>query len=89
MQYLKFFVLEKKPIFIFLIETLYILNKIDEIKEKLGYDSFLSVDCIGGGLVLLWKDVDSVIPLNICSRCIDVEVSISQIGSWRLTGFYG
>lgn len=90
-SFLKEIVREKRPSFIFLIETLCYRNKIEEIKNLLGYDDFVSVDCVGhsGGLALLWRAIDSVHVLFQSARCIDVEVDLDSVGSWRLTGFYG
>lgn len=41
-----------------------------------------------GGLALIWKMISFVGLLNVCSRCIDVEVMVDHFGFWRLTGFY-
>ncbi|KAG8640094.1 hypothetical protein MANES_13G023901v8 [Manihot esculenta] len=82
---------DRRPTFIFLIETFCLSSKISKIKTCLDYDDFVAVDCIGynGGLALLWRSVSHISVLNLFSHCIDVEISIDGIGSWRLTGFYG
>lgn len=90
-QYLRCIVEEKRPTFLFLIETLCDLNKINQIKVLLGYDDCLVVDCIGhsGGLALMWKSTATVNHIYSSNHCIDVAVTISDISAWRLTGFYG
>lgn len=83
--------MERRPNFIFLIETLCLSLKIEEIKNILHYDGFFAVDCHGrsGGLALLWKGVDAIHLLGSSPRYIDAEVRIFGLDPWRLTGFYG
>ncbi|XP_037491756.1 uncharacterized protein LOC119369500 [Jatropha curcas] len=79
---------DKKPNFIFLIETLCASNKIAEIQSLLDYDGFVNVDCVGhsgglafghsGGLALLWKGVSSINLISSSSRYIDVEVELPR-----------
>lgn len=41
------------------------------------------------GLALLWKSVNSVAACSSSFWHIDVETDISELGLWRLIGFYG
>ncbi|KAF2297134.1 hypothetical protein GH714_017871 [Hevea brasiliensis] len=82
---------EKRPHFIFLVETISSSLKIDEIKNNLGYDGCVAVDNVGhrGGLALLWKSVQTVSLLSSSFWHIDVLVEVAMLGEWRITGFYG
>ena len=81
----------KKPTFIFLIETLCSRNKLERIKIQLSYDGLFFVDRVGqsGGLALLWKATSNVNLLQFATNFIDVEVEVPDLGKWRLTGYYG
>ena len=81
----------KKPRIIFLIETLSKLDKIERIKNQLGYEGSHVVECEGhsGGLALLWKCMNYVKILGFSSNFIDSEVCLNDLGTWRFTGFYG
>lgn len=48
---------EKRPHFIFLVETISSVLQLDEIKVLLGYDGVFAVSNVGrsGGLAFLWK----------------------------------
>lgn len=78
---------EKRPCFLFLIETRYSLSHIVEVKDFLGYDGCVNVDSMGhsGGLVLLWKDVISTSLLSSSLSHIDIAVDFPVLGRWRLT----
>jgi len=56
---LKYLVQTYKPEGIFLSKTMEALNKIEELKYLLSFDSFFIVDRfgIGGGLTFLWKKI--------------------------------
>ena len=49
------------------------------------------VECDGhsGGLALLCKKEVTISVLGSSSNFINVQVTIEQLGTWRLTGFYG
>lgn len=81
----------RKPVFVFLSETLSFSNKIDEIRVKFGFSSSFAVDRVGrgGGLAILWKPCVKCSVLESSSNFIDVCISDSGVHSWRLTCFYG
>lgn len=78
MQNLKFIISEKRPLFLFLIKTLYSISKINEIEVLLYSDDFIFVDFVecSGGLVQLWWVVSIVTTFSISLQCIDVEVMV-------------
>ena len=82
---------ERRPFFIFLCETLSKREKVEWVREKLGYVGLHVVECDGhsGGLALLCKKEDTVSVLGSSSNFINVQVTIEQLGTWRFTGFYG
>lgn len=88
---LKYLVRTYKPEGIFLSETMTALNKIEDLKYILSFDSCFMVDRIGrgGGLAFLWKKSANCKITNYSQNHIDVEVEDKLHGNWRLTGFYG
>lgn len=82
---------EKRPHFIFLVETISSVLQLDEIKVLLGYDGVFAVSNVGrsGGLAFLWKSAQTVSLLSSSFWHIDVLVEVALIGEWRITGFYG
>ncbi|KAF4398922.1 hypothetical protein G4B88_023516 [Cannabis sativa] len=50
-----------------------------------------AVDVCGrsGGVALLWRNKEDVKVLNYATNFVDVEVRPTDVGEWRLTGFYG
>lgn len=82
----------KKPNLVFLIETLMGNNKLQPIKNKLGYDSMFVVENVGrsGGLALLWKNESEVDIRGFSKHHIDAEIRLdADDNKWRFTGFYG
>ena len=81
----------KKPTFIFHMETLCSRNKLERIKIQLGYDGLFVVDRVGrsGGLVLFWKATSNVNLLQFGTNFMDAKVEVPVLGKWRLTGYYG
>lgn len=59
----------------------------ERVSARLGYQGLLVVH--SGGLALLWKETDRVNLISLSQHHIDVEVSVSGMPTWRLTGFYG
>ncbi|KAK6141980.1 hypothetical protein DH2020_020745 [Rehmannia glutinosa] len=88
---LKNLVKARRPHFIFLIETLVITTRINEIKSELGYVGCFSVDCVGrsGGLDLLWVNSITVSVLNYSRFHINVSIVDEFDFNWRCTCFYG
>ncbi|CAJ2669983.1 unnamed protein product [Trifolium pratense] len=87
----KFLLRYYKPDIIFLCETLVHKNKIDELRYLLGFENCFAVDREGqgGGLALLWRSSIQCNITNFSSNHINVEITDTQRGMWRLTGFYG
>jgi hypothetical protein len=75
----------------FLCETLVHVNKITEIRTKLGFDAAFAVDRMGrsGGLALLWRNHINCRVINYSHNFINVEVTSDKWSAWRFTGFYG
>lgn len=90
-HFLKDLVSSKKPLFVFLSETLCISQKIGSICSLLGFDDFFVVDAQGhsGGLAFFWKVSAEGKVLSHSQNHIDLEVSIQNLPRFRLTGFYG
>ena len=81
---------EKKPHFLFLMETKSVKNKMEAIRIKLGFTCLFVVDPVGrsGRLAFLWNDGSGVSIKNLSRRHIHVEV-LYMAGTWLLTDFYG
>ena len=90
-QALKGLVMDLKPNFIFLMETLLIRPKLEYLQKQRGYEGMFVIDCRGrsGGLALLWKERGWVKLLKYSRNFIDVQVTNQSWATWRLTGFYG
>lgn len=84
-------ILPNKPDVIFLSETNFYSNKIDEIKVCFGYDACLFVDHLGlGGRLMLWNNCYSIsiIGFSLFIYFFDMDVFIDDSTMWHLTGFY-
>jgi hypothetical protein len=83
---------EKKPSFLFLIETISRKSRMEWIRVKLGFVGMFVVEPVGrsGGLALLWKEENELEIQNYSRRHINAMVTRAEEGtSWKLTGFYG
>ncbi|XP_060961018.1 uncharacterized protein LOC133031516 [Cannabis sativa] len=90
-QFIKDIVIQKKPIVLFLCETLAKKEAIEKLRLSIGFEGAFSVDAQGksGGVALLWRDAEEVQLLQFGSNYIDVSVQNRDHGEWRLTGLYG
>ncbi|XP_031099874.1 uncharacterized protein LOC116004082 [Ipomoea triloba] len=81
----------KKPDFIFLMETKVGRIHAECVRIKLGFEGLFYVDNVGlsGGLALFWRTNNTAKLLSFSKNHIDVEVSLTGYGVWRMTGFYG
>ena len=72
-------------------ETLSTFERVDRIRNQLGYVGIHMVECNrhSGGLALLWKDSISIFILGTTTNFIDAQITGMHIGTWRFTGFYG
>lgn len=61
-QFLKDIVYHKKPMIVFLCETLCSKDLIEDMARHIHFEGCFVVDAVGrgGGLALLWKSVDDV-----------------------------
>ena len=67
------------------------VNKLEELKRKLGYECCFAVGKEGcsGGLGVFWKDSIHCSIISFSKHHIDLEVRDILKGVWHLTGFYG
>jgi len=79
------------PNLLFLSETLAHRNKIEELHYCLGYDSCFPVDRTGRGegLALFWKNSLNCQLVDFSNNHITVEILDTDLGTWRMTGYYG
>ncbi|KAM6600853.1 hypothetical protein CsatA_020462 [Cannabis sativa] len=63
----------------------------ERVRAKLKFEGMFAVDVCGrsGGVALLWRHKEDVKVLNYATNFVDVEVRSTDVGEWRLTGFYG
>ncbi|XP_060965403.1 uncharacterized protein LOC133034352 [Cannabis sativa] len=90
-QFLYDTVAHRKPDYIFLCETLCRKDVLERVRAKLKFEGMFAVDACGrsGGVALLWRHKEDVKVLNYATNFVDVEVRPTDVGEWRLTGFYG
>ncbi|KAJ9170090.1 hypothetical protein P3X46_018224 [Hevea brasiliensis] len=90
-QALKDLMSDKKPNFVFLMETKIKQDKVLCVKQALGFKGSFMVDPSGlrGGLALFWKENHMAKLISYSAHHIDVQVCIEGITTWHLTGFYG
>nr|GMD05118.1 cyclase-like protein 2 isoform X2 [Ipomoea batatas] len=87
-QFLKDLVHLKKPVVLFLMETLLPKSRMVALKMRLGFSGLFAVDCSGhsGGLALLWWDQTMVSIASYSSNHIDATITIAGHPSqWRFT----
>ncbi|XP_019157949.1 PREDICTED: uncharacterized protein LOC109154672 [Ipomoea nil] len=83
---------QKKPDFIFLMETMVQRVHAERICVTLGFDGLFYVDPTpqgGGGLALLWRKNNTESLLSYPKNHIDIEVNMSSFSRWRMTCYYG
>jgi hypothetical protein len=83
---------EKRPVMVFLMETLLCNKKAEFLRIKLQFDYMFVVDKVGrsGGLILLWNNHTNVTIHNFSRRHINAIVTIGRNGvPWKFSGFYG
>uniref|UniRef100_A0A803PVR0 Reverse transcriptase domain-containing protein n=1 Tax=Cannabis sativa TaxID=3483 RepID=A0A803PVR0_CANSA len=89
--FLKDLVIQKRPKFVFLCETLSRKDTVEKLRVSLDFEGLINVDVDGrsGGIALLWKVKDDVQLLGYSNNYIDVSIRDEDKGVWRLTGCYG
>ncbi|XP_074361401.1 uncharacterized protein LOC141701666 [Apium graveolens] len=77
--------------FIFLIETIAVASRIEDLRIKLGFSQYFAVDCRGcsGGLAIFWKSSVDCSVTGYSRNHVDVVFNENNIQKWRLTCFYG
>lgn len=83
---------KRKPVVIFLMETLSNNNKMQALKRKLGWYGCFTVDPLGrgGGLAILWKEEVNVSVMSFSQNHIDSQIQLEGSNlAWRFTGYYG
>jgi hypothetical protein len=89
---LRLLVKEKRPNFLFLIETKSSKNQMDQLRSILGFHGVFVVDTVGctGGLALLWEEDCGLSISNFFKRHINATIPPLRGGvEWELTYFYG
>jgi hypothetical protein len=83
---------EKKPSFVFLIETISTKKCLEMIRIKMGFVGLFVVDPVGrsGGLALFWMEECGLEIYNFSRRHINAILKSSDDNFvWKFTGFYG
>jgi exonuclease III len=83
---------EKKPSFLFLMETISDKRRMERLRVKLGFAGLFAIDPVwrSGGLALLWREGKELEIQNYSRRHINAIVKRSDDGpKWKLTCFYG
>jgi hypothetical protein len=83
---------ERRPNFVFLMETLCQRKYMECLRYRLGFDNIFVVDPVGrsGGLALLWRTKENLEIYNYSRRHIHAVVKDDEGHPvWKLTGFYG
>uniref|UniRef100_A0A803PR19 Reverse transcriptase domain-containing protein n=1 Tax=Cannabis sativa TaxID=3483 RepID=A0A803PR19_CANSA len=84
-------VIQKKPNFLFLCETLSNNIVLERLRVKLGFEGLYSVDSRGhsGGVAMLWRNNIEAQLLRYSTNFIDIQIESPNSTPWRLTGLYG
>ena len=90
-QALSELIITHRPMVVFLFETLVSNNNIESLRVKLGFQNALAVDRLGrgGGVAVLWKDLEICRVMSFSNHHIDLEIEDEARGKWHLTGFCG
>lgn len=83
---------EKKPNFVFLIETICKQKQMEKIRSQLGFEGLFVVEPVGrsGGLALLWKRQNFLEIFNYSRHHINAIIRDEDGSSgWKFTGFIG
>uniref|UniRef100_A0A803QQJ5 Reverse transcriptase n=1 Tax=Cannabis sativa TaxID=3483 RepID=A0A803QQJ5_CANSA len=78
---------QKKPNFVFLCETLSRKDSIEKVRVQLKFEGAFSCDVQGrsGGIAMLWRNKDEVSLIRYGHDYIDVQITNSDGVIWRLT----
>jgi len=88
---IKFLVRYYKLDILFLCETIVQVNKIEEFRYLLGYDSCFAPtrNSRGGGVALFWRNTVNCSIVNYSANHISAKIEEVDSGAWIFTGFYG
>ena len=78
-----------KTNFVVLIETHVQASRVQQLKQKMGYEGVFCVDSVRreGGLAVLWRKAESMTLMGFSQNHVDMEV-VGDVGDrWRLTPF--
>lgn len=83
--------LQTKPTFVFLSETLCKQEIVEKVRSLLYFEGSLAVDCVGhnGGLALFWSNKNEVQLMCYSKNHIDVMVDIDGWKKYRMTCLCG
>ncbi|XP_074352417.1 uncharacterized protein LOC141691577 [Apium graveolens] len=81
----------RKPMLVFLMETMIDHDRIEAIMVKMKYEGLFTVagPGHGGGLALFWKRNNEVQIKTFSHNHIDIEITMEGVDRWRMTCFYG
>jgi len=83
---------EKRPNFVFLMETISTKHRMELLRVKMGFAGALVVNPVGrsGGLALMWKNDCNLEIYNYSRRHINAIIKTGDDNFvWKFTGFYG
>ncbi|XP_074352892.1 uncharacterized protein LOC141692048 [Apium graveolens] len=91
LQFLKELTLQKSPDFIFLSEILCKHDRVDKVRNLLGFEGAFTVEPVGrsGGISLLWRNKQEITIKSFSKNHIDTVVEPQGGIKYRLTGMYG
>ncbi|XP_074339551.1 uncharacterized protein LOC141677486 isoform X1 [Apium graveolens] len=80
-----------KPDFLFLCETIAFSNKVEEMRIKLGFAQFFSVDRVSrsGGLAIFWRNNVQCEVTSYSRNHVNVNFFNNETVAWSLSCFYG
>jgi exonuclease III len=75
---LRLMVKEKRPNFVFLMETKIRNPRLQKLRVSIGFEGLLTVEPVGksGGLAILWRDNREVMIHNFSQRHISAKISL-------------
>ncbi|KAK1368150.1 Endonuclease/exonuclease/phosphatase family protein [Heracleum sosnowskyi] len=90
-QFLREIILQKRPDYVFLCETLCKQVTVEKLQQSIGFEGNVLVEARGhsGGVALLWRYKEDVALTSYSKNHIDVTVNSKNGDTFRLTGVYG
>lgn len=91
LQFLNEIVLQIKPDYVFLCETICRKETVEKVRISLDFEGMIHVEANGcsGGVALLWHNKDEVSLSSFNKNHIDVIVTTKEGSKYRLIGVYG